>query len=283
MVIETNKICAQTLDSVTLRNYKLPHSIHKAKWTLKNHWCFLMKWEYCGFSCICERKNWVKKLGWACGNTWMKQWFECIVSEGSTHCSCPMDKKPCPVFQVLDSYAFVNVQEINRQQSPLWCVVSFLCLLMLKSFLILFSGMHFNWNECISIIILIWITLLYYLTQNFQWNYYWRYQVVDSFLFSNIFDIRFSYIWFFIFIDRVCFSNLKPSWFVWRKFDWWSHGCTSICSYRSFSHEWEFCRGWSVCWCSFCISTSPSWKGSKFTDSGKIPCYLNFWKWNAVF
>ena len=31
MVIETNKICAQTLDSVTLRNYKLPHSIHKAK------------------------------------------------------------------------------------------------------------------------------------------------------------------------------------------------------------------------------------------------------------
>lgn len=60
------------------------------------------------------------------------------------HCSCPMAKKPCPVFQVLDSYVFVNVQEIYRQQSPLWRVVSFLCLLMHMSFLTLFSGMHFN-------------------------------------------------------------------------------------------------------------------------------------------
>lgn len=58
--------------------------------------------------------------------------------------SCLMAKKPCPVFQVLDNYVLANVQEIYRQQSPVWCVVSFLCLLILMSFLILFSGMHVN-------------------------------------------------------------------------------------------------------------------------------------------
>ena len=48
-------------------------------------------------------------------------------------------------------------------------------------------------------------------------------------------------------------------------------------------HSWMAIQQRFICLLmQLLFSSIPSWKGSKFTDSGQMPCYFNFWKWYDV-